>query len=417
MTTVVPSPPIGSSRLLELVTLDRRGLVGITEHTQRYGPLPLRGYAGRSGPQLLLDTVARADVRGRGGAGFPLAVKMRTVADRDAGGAVVVVNGAESEPLSEKDAVLLGRVPHLVLDGAVLAADSVGASVVHVVAGGEVQYDACAAALSERRDNVAVRLHRGPGGYVSSQETALVAWLNGRPPLPTFTPPLPAHRGVDGQPTLVSNVETLAQLALVGRFGADWYRGVGQGSVPGTTLLTVCGAVERPGVVEVAFGTAIGDVLRDCGAHPTDAVLLGGWFGGWLPRDSADRLPVDPQALARAGTGLGAGVVFALPRDQCGLSYTSQVAGWLAGASAGQCGPCTNGLPAIASAIGDVAAGRQVDGALGNLHRWCALMPGRGACRHPDGTARFVRTALDTFAADIVSHRAGRCLRTRSGAP
>ena len=408
--------PTGSTRLLELLQPDGSS-VGLHTHLDRYGPLPLRGYAGPQASHLLIDTVARADLRGRGGAGFPLAVKMRTVARRAGGRAVVVANGAESEPLSTKDALLVSRLPHLVIDGAVLAADSIGASIVHLVVHDERAYSGAARALAERRDHVEVRLHRAPDGYVASQETALISWLNGGKALPTFTPPLPAHRGVDGRPTLLSNVETLAHLALLARFGADWYRSVGTGSVHGTTLLTLAGAVAAPGVVEAAFGTPVADVLRRGGPDErAEALLIGGWFGGWVTRAQAAALTVDPQAVSAAGTGLGAGVIFVLPPEECGVRYTADVARWLAGASAGQCGPCINGLPAIATALEDVATGRRVDAALTNLDRWTHLMPDRGACRHPDGTARFVATALRVFAADIRAHRDGQCRRQRKAA-
>lgn len=404
--------PNGSTRLLELVRGDGRA-VDLAGHLQRYGPIPLRGYAGPAAPQPLIDTVMRADIRGRGGAGFPLGVKLQAVARRSGGAAVVVANGAESEPLSDKDSLLLTRVPHLVIDGAVLAADSVGANTVHLVVHEGMQYRAARLALAERKDPVRVQLHQAPEGYVSSQDTAMIAWLNGRPAMPTFTPPLPVHRGVGGRPTVVSNVETLAHLALVARYGAEWYRGVGSDSVRGTTLLTVCGAVAAPGVVESAFGTTIGDVLRAASPDErAEALLVGGWFGGWLPMRQATALTVDPASLAGAGVGLGAGVLYVMPPDACGLRYAADVASWLARASAGQCGPCINGLPAIAAAMDDLARGRRTEPALTNLRRWCALMPDRGACRHPDGTARFVSTALVAFAADVRAHQRGHCLRT-----
>lgn len=413
MTEQAAGAPAGARRLLELLPSDG-SRVDLRTHTDRYGRLPLRGYRGPAAPQPLIDTIARADLRGRGGAGFSLAVKMQAVARRTGGRAIVVANGAESEPLSGKDALLLSQLPHLVVDGAVLAADSIGAQTVHLVVHDERAYAGAAAALAERADPVEVRLHRGPSGYVASQETALVSWLNGGKALPMFTPPLPVQRGVDGRPTLVSNVETLAHLALVARFGADWYRTVGTGSVRGTTLLTLAGAVSAPGIVEAEFGTAVADVIRR--GHPddrADAVLIGGWFGGWVSITQAATLTVDPKVLSAAGTGLGAGVLFVAPPEECTLRYVADVARWLAGASAGQCGPCLNGLPAIAAALDDVATGRRVDAALTNVNRWASLVEDRGACRHPDGTARFVRTALNVFAADIRAHRDGHCRRLR----
>ncbi len=413
MTVTISRAPVGTTRLLELLP-SPSAAVDLRTHRARYGELPLRGYGGPRGPQPLADTVAKADLRGRGGAGFPLAVKMRAVAQRPGGRATVVANGAESEPLSRKDALLLTCLPHLVLDGAVLAADAVGADVIHLVVPDGAPYHAAAAALAQRRDPVAVELHRAPPGYVASQDTALARWLGGGPALPTFTPPLPVHSGVRGRPTLASNVETLAHLALVARYGAAWYREVGSGSTAGTLLVTVDGAVGRPGVLEVPFGAPVADVLAAAQPDPdARALLIGGWFGGWVPTPRAATLTLDPQVLRDAGTGLGAGVLYLLAPTQCGVSYTAATTSWLAGQNAGQCGPCVNGLPAIAEALQALADGRAGSGVLERLERWCGLVTGRGACRHPDGVARFVSTALATFADEVAHHGRGRCSVTQ----
>lgn len=416
MTRTVHAPPAGSQRLLEMVPPGEARL-GFAAHTERYGPLLLRGYGGPRGPKPLIDMVARADLRGRGGASFPLAVKLRTVAERRRGSAYVLVNGGESEPPSHKDALLLCRVPHLVLDGAVLAADAVGAHDVHIVAKAGGPHAAVAAALAERDAGpVRIRLHTAPTAYVATEESALIGWLDGGKPLPTFSPP-PAVVGLRGRPTVVNNVETLAHLALIARYGADWYRQVGAGSTRGTLLLTVGGSVARPGVLEVAFGTRLGDVLRP--AEPSGrpaAVLVGGWFGAWLPMPRAAEVALDPAELAAAGTGVGAGVLHVLAADDCGLRHTAEIVWWLAGQNAGQCGPCFNGLPAIAAAMSDLAAGRATQQLLTRLHRWCDLVTGRGACHHPDGVARLVRSALRVFADDVRRHERGQSCPPPRGA-
>ncbi len=409
MTATTSRAPAGPRRLLELLP-SPPSTVDLRTHRIRYGDLPLRGYGGPRGPQPLADTVARAGLRGRGGASFPLAVKMRAVAQRSGGPAAVIANGAESEPLSRKDVLLLTYLPHLVIDGAVLAADAVGAGAVHLVVHDGPAYHAASAALGERRDPVAVTLHRAPDGYVSSQDTALARWLSGGSALPTFTPPLPVHAGIRGRPTLPSNVETLAHLALIGRYGAAWYREVGTGNAPGPVLVTVNGAVARPGVQEVAFGAAVADVLARAEAHlGTQALLVGGWFGGWVPMSRARSLTLEPQVLRDAGTGLGAGVLHLIGREECGVAYTANTAGWLAEQNAGQCGPCVNGLPTIAAALRALAAGRAGEGMVSRIERWCGLVVGRGACRHPDGVARFVSSALAVFADEVAVHRRGRC--------
>ena len=194
----------------------------LRQHVAIYGPVPDVTRRGKHG---LPDEVAAARLTGRGGAGFPTGVKMRTVASKR-GPAVVVANGVESEPASEKDQALLARAPHLVLDGVALAAEAVGASEAHLCLARTRDWiiDTVVAALEERRladiDPVPISVHDLPHNYVSSEETALVHWLNGGEAKPTATPPRPFERGVERGPTLVDNVETLAHVALIARYGA-----------------------------------------------------------------------------------------------------------------------------------------------------------------------------------------------------
>ena len=251
-------------------------------HEGRYGAPGLRG-------QALIGEVERSGLTGRGGAAYPTGKKLAAVRER-AGlrGAVVIANGMESEPASAKDASLLARAPHLVLDGIALAAEATSARAAYLCVRRQAQADALAAAIAERSgyDPVPVQLALVPERYVSSAESSLVRYLNGGPALPGFTPPRPFERGVRGRPTLVSNVETLANLALVSRRGARWFRSAGTASAPGTALVTVSGAVRQPGVYEIAFGTPVQDVLALAGGAGTagvQAVLAGGYFGSWLP--------------------------------------------------------------------------------------------------------------------------------------
>ena len=210
----------------------------------------------------------------------------------------------------------------------------------------------------------------------------------------------------------MQNVETLAHLALVARHGAAWFRALGTPDEPGTFLATVTGAVGAPGVVEVPYGVPLGTLLALAGGPrgPIGAVLVGGYHGAWLP-GAPDDLPLSRTALGVYGASPGAGVVVALPAWHCGLAETARIARYLAGQSAGQCGPCVYGLPRLARALDRVAAGGPgADrGASDEAERLAALAAGRGACQHPDGTARFVRSALRVFADEVRLHGAGRC--------
>ena len=374
----------------------------------RYGQLPrLRGRA-----DALRSLVAASGLTGRGGAGFPTAAKLDAVAQRH--GAVVVANGVEGEPASARDKMLLARNPHLVLDGVLVAMEAVRATdaFVAVAADDQRSFVRLETALAERhRETRKVRLARLPARFVSGEESALVSWLNGSEARPTFKPPRPFERGMNGRPTLVQNVETLANLGLLARYGANWFRELGTPDEPGSVLATVRGAVRRPAVVEVALGTPLRAVLDLCGglSEPTQAVLVGGYFGTWIRAQDLDA-PLSQAGLARVGGSLGARTIVALPESACGLEETARIVHYLAGESAGQCGPCFFGLPSLADAFARLARGRaETRPALDRIRQLERQLVRRGACSHPDGTLRLAASALAVFADEIERHRAGYC--------
>ncbi|MBN9107473.1 MAG: SLBB domain-containing protein [Pseudonocardia sp.] len=365
----------------------------------------------------LVDAVDAAGLRGRGGAGFPTAAKMRAVLDaasrpdrRRRGQPVVVANGCEGEPASHKDATLLALAPHLVVDGAVLAALALdGSRVVLCVGTAAPAAAGLRAALAGRADPVAVEVVEVPERFVASQETALVRFLGGGPALPTTSPPRPAERGVAGRPTFVANVETLARLALLARHGPHAQ----------SLLLTVGGAVTRPGVVEVAAGTPLSRVLDLAGGPSTQVgtLLTGGYGGTWLTARDHLGLPVDRDSFRAAGATLGAGVLLALPADACGPTQTLHLLRFLVRESARQCGPCRFGLPAMAGDLTEIVDGRpDASAAYARLTERLGVVDGRGACSHPDGAVRLVASALHVFAEDVAMHLRGLPCRA-AGAP
>jgi NADH:ubiquinone oxidoreductase subunit F (NADH-binding) len=366
--------------------------LSLRDHVALHGPAP------ESGPELI-DAVAAAGLRGRGGAGFPAAVKLAAVARGRR--PVVVVNGTEGEPVSRKDLLLLTRAPHLVLDGAELAAAAVGAREIAIAAPAEA-LGALGRALRERPSRGAdVRLAERAPGYVAGEETAVIAHLEGRPALPRPTPPRPAQRGLHRRPTLVQNVETLAHLALIARHGPAWFRTAGTEHRPGTTLITLSGAVGAAGVREISPGVALDRVLDP--REPLRAVLVGGYFGSWMPAD--ERMRLDDEHVR-----LGAGVIVALGASTCPIRETARLTAWLAAQSAGQCGPCVHGLGALAGVLQRLAAGRGEPADPARLQRWTAMVRGRGACAHPDGVARLLHSAAGTFAEELEDHvRYGYC--------
>lgn len=387
------------------------GSVSLAEHLELHGPTTTPSF----------DAVVRSGLRGRGGAGFPVAAKMQAV--RQARGrAVVVANGAASDPLSDKDAFLLARVPHLVLDGAQLAAQLVRAKRIYLyVVAVDSILTTVRYALSERSrrrlDRVPVSLATAPDTYVAGEASAVVQGLSGGPAIPTFRPPRMAERGVGRRPTLVHNVETLANLGLLARHDGDWFREVGPVEEPGSIVITVHGHERVPAVTEVPIGTTVGKVLETTSRWEQlpSAVLVGGASGRWLRADVAVETALSHDGLRAVGGSLGVASLLVLHEGECGLAETARLARFLAAETAGQCGPCINGLPAIASTLAALVAGSADDRDVERLQKWCGILPGRGACRHPDDTAGLVASALSVFNDDIPWHLRGGCRHVRDG--
>lgn len=391
---------------------EKRGRQDLRAHLERHGPVPYRDQAG-----TLIRDVGDAGLTGRGGAAFPVHRKLQAVLDaarKRRRVPVVIANGAESEPASDKDATLLWLSPHLVLDGLQLAAEAVDADTVILYTHASRKNDVGARlreAISERQqaklDKIPVQLAQAPARFLAGQETALVSHLAGGPAIPAFIPPRITERGLAGAPTLVQNAETLAHLALIARKGPRWFRSVGTQDEPGSMLATIRRYDGQPKIAEVPLGIPLRNLIPD--TPPGSAVLIGGYHGTWLPASEARQLTLDNRSLAAAQARVGAGIVIAFPPGRCGLVETARVVRYLALESAGQCGPCLNALPRIAAALAEIAAGRPRRGTLENVERWAGLAAGRGACHHPDGTTRFVSSALRTFAAEVAVHERGRC--------
>jgi NADH:ubiquinone oxidoreductase subunit F (NADH-binding) len=371
------------------------GAEGLTEHVQRLGPLPAAGSS-------FIDVLVRSGLSGRGGAAYPAGQKWRSVAAQSNGTAVVIVNGAEGEPRSLKDRLLMTKRPHLILDGASLAARAVRARQVVLYIGEEhrAARESMARALAERTDEERrlVRTVGAPARYVAGASSAAVHLVDDGIATPTTAPPSAHERGVDGAPTLVQNVETLAQVALIARTGSS----------TGTLLVTVAGGVFRPGVLEIQAQTTVAKAVELAGgaSEPPDAVLLGGYFGTWMKATNAWGLPLDHDALRARGLSLGCGVIGVLPGSRCVVCEVAGIMRYLATESSAQCGPCFFGLRALADACTRIAERGTNSEDLQRMRRWSAEVSGRGACHHPDGAVMFLQSALTAFPDEFAGHRA-----------
>src|ERR1700735_2956331 len=392
---------IGAARLT--AGLDRMPWIDLDAHREIFGPLP------RMSAEELISMTESVDLRGQGGAAFPFARKLSAViqtAEANDCPTIVVVNATEGEPGSIKDKMLMIRSPYLILSGAALVAEAIGAAEIVVGgAGDELANRSVEAAIAaEPGLRKMARVVQMPDRFISGESGALVRGINGKRPVPPGRKVLASDFGVADLPTLLSNAATFAQLAVLALLGPERFAAVGTPEEPGTVLLSVGGSAANPAVVEVPTGVPLAAVLDICQAPAGDGVLVGGYHGMWLPAGTAYVVPVSREGLAAVSGTLGSGIVLPLGDGTCPLGEVSRIASYLAGESAGQCGPCKLGLPAIARALAALVDGSGGIEALDLARRSAAAVNGRGACSHPDGVTRFVLSALDVFTEDLAAH-------------
>jgi NADH:ubiquinone oxidoreductase subunit F (NADH-binding) len=381
-------------------------------HVATHGALAVSLGHHASWQRALTASLETSRLAGRGGGGFPSSIKLAAASSQGHGG-TIVVNGMEGEPASDKDKVLLTRAPHLVLDGAQFLAAMGRARqiVVCIPTGPNGVATAVRHAISERTaarySGVSEVVVRPPNRFVAGEESALVSWVDGRSGLPAFRPDKGTPLRIGKRSALVHNTETLAHIALIARYGPGPFLARGIEEEPGTCLVTVSGAVTHPGVVEVDRGTPLWDIgLRGMPTEPAQALLVGGYGGNWVgPEYFA--MPYASISLRTIGASAGVGVIAVLANAACGVAETARIARYLADQSAGQCGPCVLGLPAIADDLARLTRGQADPRLMARLQHRLGEVDGSGACRHPDGAVRLVRSALNVFARDVAAHERG----------
>ncbi|MFE1874581.1 NADH-ubiquinone oxidoreductase-F iron-sulfur binding region domain-containing protein [Streptomyces sp. NPDC059496] len=360
------------------------------------------GYDAATGPEELLAHLAASGLRGRGGAGFPAAVKLRSVRGRG-GSPVVVANGEEGEPGSAKDRWLLRARPHLVLDGLARAAAATGAVRGFVYLSDPAAGESVRRALAEHPPPLPVEVVEVGHTYVAGEETAVVRRIDGGPALPTAKPPRPFEQGVGGAPTLVSNVETLARIALTAT-RPDLRRTIAR-----STLVTLSGGPAAPVLTEVPYGIPLRTLAARYGTPDAAGALMGGLFGGLVDARALDGLPLEPGALTAAGTALGCGAIHFLTPAGCPVTTAADAAAHLAAESARQCGVCVSGTAAVGKALYGLAAGTAGPDTTDGLLRWSQGLTGRGACGLLDAAAGIAGSLLRSFPGLVRSHLAAPC--------
>lgn len=357
----------------------------------------------------LIDLLDQAGLTGRGGAAFRTAIKVRAAAEH---GATLIVNACDGEIGATKDAWVVENQLDGLLGGARLVA---GDHPIRVAAHRGSRAAALLAAAG-------VDVLEVPARYVSSEESALISLANGglARPMTKRAPFVAGGRDARGRripPTVVLNAETVWRIAQIAEHGPDWFRRQGTALEPGPRLVTLTGAVAAPHVIETAAGARLGDLFGAAGGLlDAELVWVGGLAGVLIPAPEAARLLWSSTDLASYGGSIGSGVVWALDPAECPVAFVDHMLTYAAGESAGQCGPCMFGLPALAADWHDLAgarSGRAVDAA-DRLAARVALLPDRGACRYPDGIARFAASAARVLAGHLDQHARGTCPPART---
>ena len=392
-------------------------------YRQRGGYEAWRQVADGTTRETVADLIERSGLTGKGGAGFPTARKLRLMLAQTSEHKFVVVNGSEHEPGSLKDRFLLETYPHKVIEGAMILAHAVAAdAIVFAINEGSAKTVACirhaVAEVTTDPDilsaGIALTVQTVPEIYIVGEETALLETLEGRKPLPRKKPPFPIQEGLNGLPTLVQNVETVARIPFIVSSGAEAYRSLGP-SGTGTTLCTFGEEFVNPGVYEVPLGISIRDVLDLWGGglrdgSPIKCIQPGGPSSGFVMPEDFD-LPFDAETLAAHGSALGCAVIRAFSVNDCMVRHIGEVMHFFAVESCGQCPRCRMETNMLDTIVRQVLAGTGSHKLLEKIEGLIQLAKGQGICSLIDMPVAPIRTGLKYFGDEFTAHIEHRCTR------
>ncbi len=371
-------------------------------------------------PAAILQEVAGSGLRGRGGAGVPAAKKWAIAVETPASARHVVCNAGEDEPGSFKDRMLIEHRPHLVLEGTILAARAIGAG--HGYFYINETYEECFAVMGEaiaRAEEAGylgplkISMHRAPTVYVAGEDSAAIEVLEGKAPLPRRKPPYPAAAGLFGEPTVVNNVETLANIPPILRNGAAWFRAHGTAESPGTMLFCLGAEMNRPGAYELPLGVPLRRLYENTGGGLKDgkklkAILPGGPSCAFLTADQLDTA-LDPESLKRAGSTLGCGVMRFYSEETCMVEETLRIAQFFARESCGQCPACRMETSMLSAMLDRIQQGSAGAALFDQFQKIIDFNRGKGYCALVNMPGPPIVSALRLFRGDFDYH-----IRTRS---
>ena len=370
-------------------------------------------------PDAIVEEVKKAGLRGRGGAGFPTGMKWTFMPKETPKPKYLVVNADESEPGTFKDRLLMERDPHQCLEGMLISAYAMRASLIFIYIRGEfvLGWKTLDRAIADARAKgflskfpIDIILHRGAGAYICGEETALMESLEGKRGYPRLKPPFPANYGVYGNPTTINNVETLACVPHIVERGAEWFAGIGREKNTGPKLYCLSGHVARPGVYETETGIPFKTLFEEHGGSLLDkkrrlkAVIPGGSSAPVMTAAECDDLLMDFDSLAAKGSMLGSAGVMFMDDSVCMVRALARVLKFYAHESCGQCTPCRIGADWIYRIVQRIEDGGGAPGDLETLLSVCDGMVGKTICVFADAAALPARSFVNKFRDEFTDH-------------
>ncbi len=380
-------------------------------------------------PEEVIKIIADSGLRGRGGAGFPTGKKLQLTREAPEQPRYLVLNGGEDEPGSKKDRVLMESVPHLVIEGVLLAAYAIGAekAYLYINANYENAIKSIRDALAEgEAENywgekilgsdftLAIEIVPAPHNYVAGEDTAALEVIEKKAPLPREKPPFPVTVGLFGKPTAVNNVETLANIAPIVLKGAEWYRKFGTSASSGTMIFSLNEDVNRPGVYELPFGTPLRYLIEECGGgmkggKKIKAIMPAAPSSAFLPPEKIDT-PLDHDSMREAGAGLGCGVVRLIADGDCIVEEVIKISEFFMAESCGQCPACRMETNTLTALLKKVQQGQGGEAALEQFGKVLDFNKGKGFCNLIAMPGPPIESAIKLFPDDFKAHlTTGKC--------
>ena len=395
----------------------------LSEYLTSGGYGALEGALKNSSPDDLIDLIKQANLRGRGGAGFPTGLKYSFIPKQSERAKWLLCNADEGEPGTFKDRVIMEQTPHQLLEGMALASYAIGSHTAYIYIRGEYVLAAkiLEQAIQECRDkgilgksifgsdfDLDIHVHRGAGAYICGEETALIESLEGKRGQPRYKPPFPAVEGFYRGPTAVNNVETLACIPHIVNQGAEWFLSIGNERSPGPKLYCLSGHVRKPGLYELPMGTPLRQMIEEQGGGTLSGgaikgVIPGGVSTPVLPESALD-VAMDFDSLAKAGSSLGSAGVIVMQEGTCMVKVAHRIIHFFSHESCGKCTPCRDGLVWVEQLLRRIEAGNGKPGDIEELDRLCGIIDGNTFCMLGDGAIMALRGLLLNYRQEFEHH-------------